>query len=110
MAPRQQRQGGQAEVAPEQHAEPPSGEAHDRGEILDLAGPEQSGNTRAEQHAEQHVLGPADVAVAIAQPIEQHVGEDVPDGDDGERGQRGLHRGDTSRCERLMLARCGAPG
>ena len=43
------------------------------------------------RNTDQHVLGAAHVPVAIAQAIEQQVGEDVADGDDRERGEGGLH-------------------
>jgi hypothetical protein len=52
---------------------------------------------RIEQKADQHVLGSTRVAVAIAQPIEQNVGEDVPEGDDRGRGEPALHAQMPSR-------------
>ena len=60
-------------------------------EVLDLPGVEQPGHPRAQQKADDDIFGAADVAVAVAQAVEDQVGEDVAYGDDRERGQRGLH-------------------
>lgn len=88
----EQRQCGQSEIGPQQHAQPSDGQAHDRGEVLDPARIEQAGHVWPEQDPEEHVFRPADIAIAVAQAIEQQVGEDVPGGEDGQRREGGLHR------------------
>ncbi len=86
-----QRHRRQAEVGAEQHAQPTERQAHERREVLDLLRVQQAGDPGTEEHPDQHVLGAADIAVPVAQPVEQQVGEDVPDGDDCEGCQRSLH-------------------
>ena len=53
---------------------------------------EQTGDPGTQQKTDDHVFGAANVPVAIAQAIEEEIGEDVADGDDRERGKGGLHR------------------
>ena len=69
----------------------PSAEAHDGRQILNLRGPEQPGDPGTQQKTDDDVLGAANVPEAIAQAIENQICQNVPDGDDRQRGQGGLH-------------------
>ncbi len=91
MLCRYQGHAGDPEVGAQQHSQPAQPEAYDGCQILNLRGPEQTGDPGTQQKTNDDVFGPANVPEAIAEAIENQICQKVPDRNDRQRGQGGLH-------------------